>query len=154
MSQVRVGTFKTAFLAALRAWPVEPLASAVVRVGPCHSLRLTTGQTALVIVTWLGMPAGETSAGSGNNWKRRYQYEVLLAVPDNEDDPDAADDALINLFDEFEDFMHDIGTRSLAGIRVGHITAAPVVIVPLFENTEQLFRCVVCDVSYETLKGA
>ena len=151
MSQVRVGTFKAAFLAALRAWTVEPLASAVIRVGPCHSLRLTSTQTAIVIVTWLGMPGGETSAGSGNNWKRRYNYEVLLAVPDDEDDPDAADDALIALFNEFEDFMH--ANRSLASVRVGHIAAAPTVIVPLFENTEQLFRAIPCEINYETLKG-
>ena len=153
MSQVRVGTFKAAFLAALRAWTVEPLASAVIRVGPCHSLRLTSTQTALVIVTWLGMPGGETSAGSGNNWKRRYNYEVLLAVPDDEDDPDAADDALIDLFDQFEDFMHEITTRSLAGARVGHIVSAPTVVLPLFENTEQLFRAIPCEINYETLKG-
>jgi hypothetical protein len=151
VSYVKPADFRAALLAALRAWTVEPLKSAVFRIGPCRSVRLAGTEDALVIVSFMGLEGGERSAGSGNNWFHNPAFEVLLAVPDDEDDPETTDTNLLALLDEFGSCIH--ANRSIASCRVVHFVAAPVLILPLFENTQQVFRAIPVDLRYQTLKG-
>lgn len=151
MAYVSAAEFRSAFLVALRAWTVEPLAGAVFRKGPLRSVRLAGTEPALVIMSWQGLPGGEQSMGSGNNWRHEEEFELLLAVPDDEDDPETSDDTLLALWEEFKDFMQ--ANRSIAGTRVCRIKAAPVFIGQLFENTAQVFRMIPCAISYQTAKG-
>lgn len=151
MSAVKPKDFRTALLAGLRAWTTEPLKSAVCRVGPLYSVRLAGTETALVIVSFTGLEGGERSAGSGNNWRLEPSFEVILAVPDDEQDPETADDTLLSLLEEWSLFLQ--ANRSLAGTRVVHMTAAPVLVGPLCENTTQIFRFIPVDLRYQTLRG-
>jgi hypothetical protein len=151
VSYVKPADFRAALLAVLRAWTVEPLKSAVFRVGPVRSVRLAGTEPALVIVSFTGLEGGERSAGSGNNWFINPSFEVLLAVPDDEDDPETTDTNLLALLDEFGSCIH--ANRSIASCRVVHFTSAPVFIGALFENVTQVFRMVPVDLRYQTLKG-
>jgi len=151
LSYVKPATFRAALMAAMRAWTVEPLKSAIFRVGPVQSVRLDGTEDALVIVSFTGLEGGERSAGSGNNWFHNPGFEVLLAVPDDEDDPETADTNLLALLDEFGLCIH--ANRSIASCRVVHFVAAPVFIGCLFENSTQVFRLIPVDLRYQTLRG-
>ncbi len=151
MAVVEPGEFRAALLAGLRAWTTEPLKSAVCRVGPLRSVRLAGTEPALVIVSFTGLEGGERSAGSGNNWYQEPSFEVLLAVPDDEDDPETADSTLLALLKEWCLFLQ--ANRSLAGTRVVHMQAAPVFVGALFENSSQVFRLIPVDLRYQTVRG-
>lgn len=151
MAVLEPGDFRAALFAAMRAWDGEPLKSAVFRVGPVRSVRLTGSEPALVIVSFMGLEGGERSAGSGNHWFQNPAFEVLLAVPDDEEDPETTDTNLLALLKEWCLLLQTI--RSLGGARVVHMRAAPVLVLPLFENSTQIFRAIPVDLQYQTMRG-
>ena len=142
----------TAFLTLLRAWPTEPLKSAVFRKGPQHSVSLTGAETALVMVGLANLEGGERSAGVGNNWWHNWNIAVILLVPDDEADPEGTEDTRLDLIEEFGKFLH--ANRSVGGTTlVGEMTACELFAEQFFANTKQVFRGAHITVQYRTLRS-
>jgi len=140
------------YLTALRAWTGEPLASCVFRKGPQRTLRLSDSEETICIVALHSLEGGEQSAGSGNNWWHNWNFAVLLMVKDDEEDPEASEDARLDLIEQFGQFQQQLTVRTLDGAKVGHITECTLGIGEYFENTTQVFRYAEIVVTYKTLK--
>lgn len=142
------------YLAQLRAWTTEPLKSCVFRKGPQRVIKLAGTETGFCIVALRELVGGEDSAGSGNNWWHNWQFAVLLAVPDDEEDPEASEDARLDLIEQFGQFQHQIAARTLfGGAKVGRISSCTLGIGAYFENTTQVFRYAEITVDYRTLRS-
>ncbi len=151
MAYVTPKDFVDAFLTALRADTGTMLSTAIFRKGPQRALRLAGTETAIVFVAVSGMEGGEQSAGSGNNWWHEWRLECTLMVPDDEADPEGAEDARLDLLDEFGEFLH--ANRTIGGAKVGHMSSAELQFGTLFENTTQVFRAARVVVTYRTLRS-
>ncbi len=140
------------FLAGLRGWAGEPLASCVFRKGAQRSLRLTAAQESACIVELQGLADGEQSAGSGNMWWNFWEFRVRLLVVDDEENPEASEDTRMDLLEQFGLFMHDNRTL-VAGAKVGHISEARLVFGQFDADPAQVYRVAETVVTYRTLRS-
>ena len=153
MAYVTPKTILNNYLAALRAWEGEPLASCVFRKGPQRTIRMSAAQDTICIVALRALEGGEVSAGSGNNWWHDWSFAVLLMVKDDETDPEASEDTRLDLIEQFGQCQHQMAVRTMEGAKVGHITACTLGIGQYFENTTQVFRYAEIVVTYKTLRS-
>ena len=151
MAYVTAKELIDAYLTALRAWAVEPLASCVFRRGPQRTISMSAAQDTIGIVAFQGLD--EESAGSSNKWWTNPRLAVLLMVKDDEEDPDASEDTRLDLIEQFGQFQNQMTVRTLDGAKVGHITACTFGIGEYFENTTQVFRYAEIVVTYKTLRS-
>lgn len=144
-------------LASLRAWTGEPLASATFRKGSQRSVRLADGDSGIVIVALEELTGGEQSAGVGNHWWENWSVLIHLAVPDDEDDPEGAEDTRL-------DMLHQVGlwmqanrtlfdTETEAASKRARIASARLHFGPLLEAEEQLWRQVFVSCEWGTLRS-
>lgn len=145
-----------AYLVALRAhtWPAA-LTPIVFRKGPQRALKLDGTEKAICIIALEKLEGGEVSAGAGNHWWHNWGFKVVLLVPDDEDAPEASEDARLDLIDEFAACLHANRTLTdgTAEAKVGKVDACELSIGTLFENTQQVFRAATITTSYKTLKA-
>ena len=156
MAYVPPKTFVNAYLALLRAWTTAPLSTCVFRKGPIQAY--TPGsEPGLCIVEVAGLPTGEEPHASGNAWKHDWQLTVWLLVPDTEESPETAEDARLDLVNEFLSFMHanrTMGTGGTSGgVKVGRVTGCEFSVNTLFANTQQVYRAAKMTVMYQTIKN-
>jgi hypothetical protein len=148
-----------AFMAALRADTGTVLAACTKRKGPQHTVRLATGATAangvqdvgVVFVALDNLQGGETPAGSGNTWWHVWTFAVNLAVPDDESDPETAEDLRLDLLSDFMEFMHS--NRCCFAAMTGHIASAKCVLMSMSAEDQQVWRGVEVTVTYKALRS-
>ena len=148
MPYVTPKSFINDLIALIRAWAVEPLASAVVRKGPQRGIRLAAGQTCAVFVRLDELAGGEMAAGSNNRWWNEWTVVVVLCVVD--DETEACEDMRLDLIEEFGVLLH--ANRHIGAAKVLHASAAKAVQVEMLEP-HQLFRGAEITVQYRTLRG-
>jgi len=153
MPYVTPKTILTNYLTALRAWAGAPLAACVFRKGPQRTLTLSAAQDTICIVALRALEGGEESAGSGNNWWHNWSFAVLLMVKDDPEDPEASEDARLDLIEQFGQCQHQMSMRTMAGAKVGHISSCTLGIGEYFENSTQVFRYAEIVVTYKTLRS-
>ncbi len=120
----------------------------VVRRGPLQALRLGARQAGVILVELAGMDGAEESRGSGNVWTHDWALQVTLAVPDQYDDPDAAETARLTLLEAWLDWQGAIEQRSLATAKTGRIRSLECVLLSWPAETEQIYRAVIARVVY------
>lgn len=141
------------FLAAIRAWEGEPLASCVFRKGPQYGLKLGNAPCGCVVAL-RRMAGGEEAVGAGNNFRNSWEFAVLLLVPDDTADPEAAEDLRLDLVDEFGAFMAHIDQRSMfGGAKVARITNCELGFGQYFPNDDTIYRYAEVSVEYRTLRS-
>lgn len=145
-------TVITTMMTSLRAWPDEPLASCVFRRGPQRALKTTIAQKCACIIELAGMPDGEQSKGSGNNWWHNWAIKVLLMVKDDEADPEGAEDMRLDLLEEFLQWLQS--NRSLLdNAKVGKVTGLDLGLLAFAENERQVWRYADVTLDYRTLRS-
>jgi len=141
------------YLAALRAWEGEPLASCIFRKGPQRTVNTTAVEDTICVVALKSLEGGEVSAGSGNNWWHDWAFAVLLMVKDDEAHPGTSEDTRLDLIEQFGQCQQQMSVRTLDGAKVGKITACNLGIGEYFENSTQVFRYAEIVVTYKTLRS-
>jgi len=151
---VPVKTIIDTFLERLRAWEGEPLASCIFRKGPQYALNLG-GAKCACIVALRELRGGEQSAGSGNNFWHTWALGVVLAVPDDDTTPEAAEDLRLDLIDEFLSFMADIDSRTMfGGAKWGVVSGCVLGMGPLFlADDKARYRYADLTVEYRSLRS-
>jgi len=153
MTYVPPKTVLDTFVDALRDWEGEPLASCVFRKGPQYGLKLGNAPCGCVVAL-RRMVGGEEAAGAGNNFRNSWEFAVLLLVPDDTADPEAAEDLRLDLIDEFGAFMAHIDQRSMfGGAKVARITNCEPGFGQYFENDDTIYRYAEVSVEYRTLRS-
>lgn len=140
-----------AFMVALRADTGTVLGACTKRKGQQHTVRLATGEVGAVIVTLDRLAGGEQSAGSGNHWWHNWTFAVDLAVPDDETNPEAAEDLRLDLLSDFMEFMQ--ANRCMFAAMTGHVTEAKCVLMSLSSEDQQVWRGVELQVNYKSLRS-
>ena len=161
-----------AVMVSLRAWKTGVLTSVndggtcIFRKGPQTGIALTGAETAIVFVEVPGLNGAETGAGSGNHWWREWELEIHALVPDDPQDPDGAEDARWDLWDELDAWLE--ANRTLQGsdgkakvLKVTELRANLVYIVAgeaMLKPTdptmiEQIYRSVDVRLSWKSLRG-
>jgi len=152
-TSVPVKTILNTFLSRARAWTVDPLASCVFRKGPQFALNLGTADCACIIAL-RDLAGGEQSAGSGNHFWHTWAFAVVLAVPDDETDPEAAEDMRLDLIDEFLSFMADIDTRTMfGGAKWGVVSGCSLGMGKVFTADDTIYRYADMTVEYRSLRS-
>jgi hypothetical protein len=134
------------FLAALRAWTGEPLASATFRKGPQHAATFGNAP-ALVLVGFKSL--GEPGGGIGNNWWTECVIAVTILVPDSA----TAEDTRFDIVEEFGKFVLANRNLGTVGVQAGHILSCDFFAEPFFADVEQVFRGADFTVAYKTLRS-
>ena len=138
-------------LTSLRADTGTTLATATFRKGPIRAIR-QSGTTPIVIVSTVGMPAGEVGAAAGNNWWHNWQLQFSLLVPDDPNDPEGSEDARYDLLDDFMAWIHSHRTL-LDRAKVGRAVTVEFVIGTLFDDSQQVYRGVKVLLEYKQLQS-
>jgi len=136
----------------MRAWEGFTEASVVFRKGPVRALRTSETPRPVIILTCLGLPAGEEGAGIGNHWWHNWQLQVSLLVPDDIDDPEGAEDLRYDLLEEFMDFVHENRTL-LTSYKVGRVASVEFLFSTLTDDGQQVYRACRIVLGYKTLKA-
>lgn len=150
MAYVTAQTVVDGLIAALTAWTGEPLASAVMRRGPQHGATLG-GASALVLVGMRRL--SEPGGGIGNHWWTECEIAVSILVPDDPEDPKAAEDLRFELVEEFGKFMQANRNLGTVGVQAGHIVSCDFFAEAFLGDTEQVFRGADFTVAYKTLRS-
>ena len=151
MAYIAPSDVVSAIIELMRDEAEAPLSNALIRRGPQRALRLGDRSCA-VLVGLQRMAGGERSAGSSNNWWHVWQINLLLLVPENTADPQAAELLRESLLEQVLDLLH--GNRAPAdGIRRWNAVSVELFLGRIFENDQQIYRGVEIISEYQTLQS-